>query len=66
MSDGKDIEVSLQYADINKIRLIMVKQKKLIDPKMFIISSDERMKVAAMMSDGNLKTTESVSIDFFL
>ena len=88
-------EVSLQYADINKIRQIMMKQKKLMDPdgsgsgflkrfsesignrlndkylltviktpKMFIVSSNERLKVAAMMSDSRLDSYESASIDF--
>ena len=93
---GKDIEeVSLQYADLNKIRQIMIKEKKLVDPDgtgigylkgfseslgakikdsnlltviedpvMFIVSSDERMKVAALMSDQSYDTYESVSIDF--
>ena len=34
------------------------------NPKMIIISSDERMKVAALLSDGSFDTYESASIDF--
>ena len=33
MNEGQDIEeVALQYADINKIKQIMMKQKKSLDP----------------------------------
>ena len=96
ISEGKDIEeVSFQYADLNKIRQIMMKTKRLVDPdgsglvflkrfaeslkdqlgdeylltitenpQMFIISSLERIKVAALMSDPTIITNESCSIDF--
>ena len=96
LHEGQDItEVSMQYADINKIRMIMMKQKKTMnpdgsglgflkkfgeslgttagdkyllsvfeDPKMVLVSSSERMKVAAWLSNKENNTTESASVDF--
>ena len=96
ISEGKNVEeVSLQYADLTKIRQIMMKTKKVQDPdgtgtvylqqfgeslgnqfndpylltitenpRMFIISSKERMKTAGLMSDPTFVTNESCSIDF--
>ena len=95
-NEDQDVEmIAMQYADLDKIRHIMVKQKKTIDPdgtgigylkgfslsvadklkdkylltvvdepKMVIISSEERMKVAALLSDHSVETNESASIDF--
>ena len=96
ISEGKNIEeVSLQYADLSKIRQIMLKTKKVQDPDgtgivflrhfaeslgnklndkylltvtesplMFIVSSKERIRVAALMSEPTFDTYESASIDF--
>ena len=95
LHNGEDVnEVSLQYADINKIRQVMLKWKKSFnpdgtgigyirklaqsftttigdkyllstfeEPKMIIVSSSERLKVAALLTKED-STTESASIDF--